>query len=128
MGLHYVDANRVEHMAGVEVCSSTNEKLGEIDGFLIDRNTKRLEYFVVEPEATNERCLLRADNPAVLSVQERKLTVEAHPADLEHLSPRGGQRPSNEEVIRATHRSSAASGAPPANERRRHTEVWPSHG
>ena len=36
-------------MAGVEVCSRSNQKFGEIDGFLIDRKTKRLEYFVVDP-------------------------------------------------------------------------------
>ena len=106
-GLHYLDANRVEHMAGVEVCSSTNQRLGEIDGFLIDRKTKRLEYFVVDPEA-NERCLLKADKPAVLDVEERKLRVEAELADLEHLIAQSGQRPSDEDLIAATRRLSAA--------------------
>ena len=107
-GLHYLDANRVEHMAGVEVCSRSNQSLGEIDGFLIDRKTKRLEYFVVDPPASNERCLLKADRPAVLDVEAGKLRVEAEPTDLEHLIPRSGQRPSDEDLIEATRRLSAA--------------------
>ena len=106
--LHYLDANRVEDMAGLEVCSAENYKFGEIEGFLIDRRTKRLEYFVVEPEASNERCLLSADNPAVLDVEHRKLRVDAHPADLEHLTARSGQRPSDEELIDAIYRHAAA--------------------
>ena len=105
-GLHYLDANRVEHMAGVKVCSRSNQPFGEIDGFLIDRKTKRLEYFVVE--SSNERCLLKADKPAVLDVEERKLRVEADPADLEHLTARSGQRPSDDDLIAATHRFHAA--------------------
>lgn len=106
--LHYLDANRVEHMAGVEVCSEKNEKLGAIDGFLIERDTRRLRYFVVEPEASNERCLLPADTPAVLDVEERKLRVEAGAADLEHVSARSGQRLSDDDLIEATYRHSAA--------------------
>lgn len=107
-GLHYLDANRVEHMAGVEVCTDSNQKLGEIDGFLIDRETRRLKYFVVGPDASNDRCLLPADKPAVLNVEERKLRVEAEPTDLERLTARSGERPSDEDLIEAIHRHSAA--------------------
>lgn len=106
--LHYLDANRVEHMAGVEVCTEKNEKLGAIDGFLIERDTRRLRYFVVEPEASNERCLLAADTPAVLDVEERKLRVEAGAGDLEHVSARSGDRQSDDDLIEATFRHSAA--------------------
>ena len=107
-GLDYLDANHVEHMAGVEVCSASNQKFGEIEGFLIDRMTHRVEYFVVDPEASNERCLLKADKPAVLNVEERKLRVEAEPADLEHFFARSGQRPSDEDLIAGTYRNTAA--------------------
>lgn len=106
--LHYLNANRVEHMAGVEVCTEKNEKLGAIDGFLIERETRRLRYFVVEPDASNERCLLPADTPAVLDVEKRKLRVEAAPDDLEHFGTRSGQRVSDEDLIEATYRHSAA--------------------
>lgn len=106
--LHYLDANRVENMAGVEVCTEKNEKLGAIDGFLIERDTRRLRYFVVEPEASNERCLLPADTPAVLDVDERKLRVEAEPKDLEHFSARSGNRLSDDDLIEATHRQHPA--------------------
>jgi hypothetical protein len=106
--LHYLDANRVEHMAGVEVCTGDDKKLGDIDGFVIDRSTHRLKYFVVDPDASNERCLLPADKPAVLDVEERKLRVDADPADLEHLPGRRGQRPSDDELIEAIYRHDAA--------------------
>jgi hypothetical protein len=102
--LHYLDANRVEHMAGVEVCTGDDRKLGEIDGFVIDRSTHRLKYFVVDPEASNERCLLPADTPAVLDMEERKLRVDAESTDLEHLPVPQGQRPSDDELIEAIYR------------------------
>ena len=106
--LHYLDANRVEHMAGMEVCTGNDQKLGEIDGFVIDRSTQRLKYFVVDPEASNERCLLPADKPAVLDVEERKLRVDADLADLEHLPVPAGQRPSDDELIEAIYRQHPA--------------------
>lgn len=106
--LHYLDANRVENMAGVEVCTERNEKLGAIDGFLIDRGTRRLCYFVVEPEASNERCLLPADRPAVLDVKNHKLRVEAAPADLEHVIAAPGHEISDDDLIEAIYRHSAA--------------------
>ncbi len=101
--LHYLEANRVEHMAGVEVCTDRNEKLGSIDGFLIERDTRRLRYFVVEPEASNRRCILTADTPAVLDVKHRKLRVDADSNDLEQVDARSG-----EDVVDALDRNSAA--------------------
>ena len=95
-------------MAGVEVCTEKNEKLGAIDGFLIERDTRRLCYFVVEADASNERCLLPADTPAVLDVERRKLRVEADPEDLEHLTAAAGERPSDDDLIEAIYRHSAA--------------------
>ena len=106
--LHYLGANRVENMAGVEVCTGQNEKLGAIDGFLIDRGTKRLCYFVVEPEAANERCLIPADRPAVLDIGERKLRVDAAPDEVEHVTAEPGHEVSDEDLIEATYRHSAA--------------------
>jgi hypothetical protein len=106
--LHFLDANRVEHMAGVEVCTEKNEKLGAIDGFLIERDTRRLCYFVVEPDASNERCLLPADTPAVLDVERHMLRVDADPGDLEHLTAPAGERPSDDDLIEAIYRHSAA--------------------
>ena len=102
--LHYLDAHRVANMEGVEVCTGNDQRLGTIDGFVIERDTRRLKYFVVEPEAWNERCLLPADNPAVLNLGQRKLMVDAEPTDLERLCVRSGDRPSDEEVIEAIYR------------------------
>ena len=104
--LHYLGANRVENMAGVEVCTGQNEKLGAIDGFLIDRGTKRLCYFVVE--AANERCLIPADRPAVLDIGERKLRVDAGPDEVEHVTAEPGHEVSDDDLIEATYRHSAA--------------------
>ena len=106
-GLHFLEANRVEHMAGVEVCLGASQKLGEIDGFVIDRATRRLRYFVVDPHSANERCLLPADKPAVLDVEERTLRVDAEPGDLERLTVRPGDH-HDEDVIEAIYRHSAA--------------------
>ena len=105
--LNFLDANRVEHMAGVEVRLGKNQRVGEIDGFVIDRATRRLRYFVVDPHSANERCLLSADKPAVLDVEERTLRVEAEPGDLERLTVRSDDR-SEEDVIEAIARHSAA--------------------
>ena len=106
-GLHFLDANRVEHMAGVEVCLGSNQKLGEIDGFVIDQATRRLRYFVVDPHSANERCLLSADKPAVLDVEERTLRVDAQPSDLERLTVRSTDHP-EDDVIEAIARHHAA--------------------
>ena len=106
--LHYLDANRVENMAGVEVCTERNEKLGAIDGFLIDRGTQRLKYFVVEPAAANEKCLLPADRPATLDMLKRTLRVEAAACDIEHVFAEPGHQISEEELIEAIYRHSAA--------------------
>ena len=106
-GLHFLDANRVEHMSGVEVCLGTNENLGEIEGFVIDRATQRLRYFVVDPHSANERCLLPADKPAVLDFAQRKLRVEAEPGDLERLTVRSPEHP-EDDVIEAIARHHSA--------------------
>jgi hypothetical protein len=86
-------------MAGVEVCTGDDQKLGEIGGFVIDRSTSRLKYFVVDSTASDDRCLLPADKPAVLDVEERKLRVDAEPTDLEHLG-----RTSDDDLIEVIYR------------------------
>ena len=102
--LHYLEANRVENMNGVEVCTGTDQKLGAIDGIVIERDTRRLKYFVVEPEASHERCLLAADKPAVFKPEERKLMVDATPGDLEHLDA----HTSDDDLVEAIRRHPAA--------------------
>ena len=67
---------------------------------------------MVDPDASNERCLLPADRPAVLDVGERKLRVEAEAADLEHLIAGSGERPSDDDLIDAIYRHHPALNPP----------------
>lgn len=82
-GLRYLDASAVEcpcpagNLDGLNLCSQDNEKLGVIDGVLIDPVNKRLRYFVVEAAKWFKRnhYLVPADTPAVVVPEDRALRV-----------------------------------------------------
>jgi hypothetical protein len=110
--LRFLDAAHVEHpsgtMRGLNVCTPENERLGSLDGVLIEPETRRVRYFVVGGDRpAPDRYVLRADTPAVLDIRDRKLRVTAHAEDLERLRETVADF-SDEDAVTAMFRSSAA--------------------
>lgn len=111
MDLRYLDAGHVEHptgtLEGLKVCTDQNEKIGELDGVLIEPSTRRVRYFVVDTDNTpRDRCVFSAEGPVVLDLRGRRLTVGST-VDMEPL-PGLVQPFSDEDVMTALFRSSAA--------------------
>jgi hypothetical protein len=105
--LRYLDAENVRYpqgtLAGLDVCTSDDEKLGVIGGVLIDPAHRRLRYYVVESSGwfRVRRYLLSADAPAIVQPEERVLRVEAPAADLEsrEFDPATARRFSDEDLL-----------------------------
>jgi hypothetical protein len=109
--LRYLDAGHVEHptgtLEGLAVCTEANERLGELDGVLIEPSTRRVRYFVVDmARNARERCVLAADGPVVLDLPGGCLTV-GDGVDIEPL-PQQLRPFSDEDVMTALFHSSAA--------------------
>jgi len=105
--LRYLDADQVKHpsgtLAGVTVCSSDDEKLGDISGVLVEPASRRVRYFVVERRVAllPRRYMLAADTPAVLEAEDQKLRILSNIDDLERFDARGVERFSEEDAITA---------------------------
>ena len=105
--LRYLDADQVKHpsgtLAGVTVCSSDDEKLGDISGVLVEPASRRVRYFVVERRFAllPRRYMLAADTPAVLEAEDQKLRILSNIDDLERFDARRVERFSEEDAITA---------------------------
>jgi len=105
--LRYLDADQVKHpsgtLAGVTVCSSDDEKLGDISGVLVEPASRRVRYFVVERRVAllPRRYMLAADTPAVLEAEDQKLRILSNIDDLERFDARRVERFSEEDAITA---------------------------
>ena len=105
--LRYLEATQVEHplgtLAGLSMCTQEDEKLGSLEGVLVEPASRRLRYFVVKrPEMLRRRrYLLAADTPASIEAGDRKLRVMAREADLERFDSRSVQDFSDDDVITA---------------------------
>lgn len=105
--LRYLEATHVEHplgtLAGLSMCTQEDEKLGSLEGVLVEPASRRLRYFVVKrPEMLRRRrYLLAADTPASIEAGDRKLRVMAREEDLERFDSRSVQNFSDDDVITA---------------------------
>ena len=105
--LRYLDADQVKHpsgtLAGVTVCSSDDEKLGDISGVLVEPASRRVRYFVVERRVAllPRRYMLAADTPAVLEAEDQKLRILSNIDDPERFDARRVERFSEEDAITA---------------------------
>ena len=81
--LRYLEADHVEGPVGklgrLELCTVDDEKLGVLDGVLIDPAARRVRYFVVKSNGwlKRNRYLLPADDVAHVEAGHRILRIEA---------------------------------------------------
>jgi hypothetical protein len=85
--LCYIDASRVYGPTGdlgqLDVRGRANERLGTIDGVLIDPEDRRLCFYVLDvPGWRAHRCLLPADAAARVDREENTLRLELEREDL----------------------------------------------
>lgn len=105
--LRYLEATQVEHplgtLAGLSMWTQEDEKLGSLEGVLIEPASRRIRYFVVErPTMLRRRhYLLAGDTPASIEAGDRKLRVMAHEEDLERFDTRSVQNFSDDDLISA---------------------------
>ena len=105
--LRYLEAQNVEipagRLAGFEVCSRDNEKLGDIDGVLIEPSARRVRYFVVKASGwlTRGRYLLPVEDLASVDRDHHLLRIEATADELAHqkFEARAVPRFSDEDVV-----------------------------
>ena len=88
-------------MAGLSMCTEEDDKLGSLEGVLIEPASRRIRYFVVERPTMlrRRRYLLAADTPASIEAGDRKLRVMAHEEDLERFDSRSVPTFSDEDFI-----------------------------
>lgn len=104
--LCYLDAQNVEllpgRLAGLEVCTRDDEKLGDIDGVLIEPSARRVRYFVVKPSGwlPRGRYLVPIDNVASVERDRNVLRIESAADELprETFKP-NAVRPFNDEDV-----------------------------
>jgi hypothetical protein len=86
--LCYLDASRVFGPTGdlgqLDVRGRANERLGTLEGVLIDPEDRRLRFYVLEVPGwvTRHRYLLPADAAARVDREENTLRLELEPEDL----------------------------------------------
>lgn len=117
-GLRYLDATAVEcrcpagNLDGLNLCSQDNEKLGVIDGVLIDPVSRRLRFFVVEAAKWFSRghYLVPADTLAVVVPEDRALRVNAPSTSIARQRFETGsvRRFSDDDLLTAMFSSTAA--------------------
>jgi uncharacterized protein YrrD len=86
--LCYLDAQNVEIPAGkladLEVCSRDDEKLGELDGVLIEPSARRVRYFVVKSSGwfKKGRYLVPVEDLARVDCDQQVLRIETPASEL----------------------------------------------
>jgi PRC-barrel domain len=114
--LRYLEADHVESPIGslghLELCTMDDEKLGVLDGVLIDPAARRLRYFVVKSSGwfSRGRYILSADDVARVEADQHILRIDAPAAALprESFDPGTVREFSDEDVITALFPSNAA--------------------
>ncbi len=105
--LRYLEAEQVKHplgtLAGLNMFTEENEKLGSVEGVLVEPAARRIRYFVLERSGIfqNRRYLLDADRPASIEAAGGKLRVMANEDDLERFDRRSVQTYSAEDAVDA---------------------------
>jgi hypothetical protein len=86
--LCYLDAQNVEIPAGkladLEVCSRDDEKLGDVDGVLIEPSARRVRYFVVKSSGwfKTGRYLVPVEDLARVDCNQHVLRIETPASEL----------------------------------------------
>jgi PRC-barrel domain protein len=86
--LRYLNADQVDSPAGnlghLELCTVDDEKLGVLEGVLIDPGARRIRYYVVKSGGwlKRDRYLLPADDVAHVEADQRILRIDATAAAL----------------------------------------------
>ena len=86
--LCYLAAQDVEipegTLAGLDLCSIDQKRLGTLDGVLIDAAARRVRYYVVASKGwfSAKRFLLPADRPTHLEPQEHIMRIELEADDV----------------------------------------------
>lgn len=115
--LRYLQADHVEGPVGnlgrLELCTMDDEKLGVLEGVLIDPVARRLRYFVVKSGGwlSRGRYILPADDVARVEADQHILRIDAPAAALPRQSFDPATVPafSDEDVITAMFSDRAAS-------------------
>lgn len=85
--LRYVDASRLNSPAGdladLDFRGFDDQRIGTLDGVVVEPETRRLRFFVVESSGSR-RILLPADLPARIDTATKTLRVDVDPDDLAH--------------------------------------------
>jgi hypothetical protein len=86
--LCYLDAENVQisegRLADLEVCSRDDEKLGGIDGILIEPSARRVRYFVLKSSGwfRDNRYLVPVEDLAHVERDQNVLRLEARASEL----------------------------------------------
>jgi hypothetical protein len=70
-------------LAGLELCSRDHERVGTIDGVLIDPLARRVRYFVLRLADQPIHWLLGAETPLRIEAEPRLGWIESSRADLD---------------------------------------------
>jgi uncharacterized protein YrrD len=104
--LCYLKAQNVEIPAGkladLEVCSRDDEKLGDLDGVLIEPSARRVRYLVVKPSGWfRGRYLLPVQDVTRVERDQNVLRIEAPAAEVsrETFTPDAVRPFTDEDVI-----------------------------
>ena len=75
-------------LAGVDLCSRDDKRLGTLDGVLIDAAARRVRFYVVQSKGwfRGKRFLLSADQPTHLEPEEHILRVDLDADNVSHAA------------------------------------------
>lgn len=103
--LRYLDAAHVVYpngtLAGVQICTGNDERLGAIGGVLLEPLQRRVRYFVVERPAIlkKRRYLVSADCPAILDCDNRTIQIDSDDELIERFDVESVRHFSDEDVV-----------------------------
>lgn len=103
--LRFLDADKVASpsgsLAGLELRCLHDEKVGTVDGVLIDPPARRVRFYVVRLAGRASRCLLPVETPVRMDSEPRlgRIDAERSMLDLEPYDPRGSAPFSPEDEI-----------------------------
>lgn len=111
--LRYLEAARVEGpehgLDGFDVSTSDGQRLGRLDGFIVDPATRRLCSFVIRrPGLFRTRRYLVPLCPAQLDPEHQVLRVDPDGSEPSAFDPTAFERFSDEDVLTALFGSSTA--------------------
>jgi hypothetical protein len=116
LDLCYLEAQNVElpagRLAGLQLCSGDDQRLGAVDGVLIEPSARRVRYFVVKSSGwlRKGRYLLPLESSAHVESTQNVLRIEARAADLARTTfDADAVRPfSDEDMVTAMFANTAA--------------------